>query len=128
LNLLIVEVAYAISNPNKTIIQMEMQQPIIDLYLAESSSMHRGESSISEWYPSLMGVLMGLNFLPKRPSNLGPSALSIFFTLETKGMGGGIVLAYRRRQSSRGLSRLRLLNRHVITMPNVDRTIAIYCC
>jgi hypothetical protein len=69
LNLLITEVAYAISNLPKTIIQM--QQPIIDLYLAESSSVHRGESSISAWYPSLMGVLIALNSLPKRPSNLG---------------------------------------------------------
>jgi hypothetical protein len=32
---------------------------------------HRGESSISGWYPSLMVVLMGLNSLPKRPSNFG---------------------------------------------------------
>jgi hypothetical protein len=63
LNLLIAEVAYAISNLPKTIIQM--QQPIIDLYLAESSSVHNGESSISGWYPSLMGVLIGLNSLPK---------------------------------------------------------------
>jgi hypothetical protein len=50
---------------------MQVQQPIIDLYLAESSLVHRVESSISGWYPSLMGVLMGLNSLPKRPSNLG---------------------------------------------------------
>jgi hypothetical protein len=56
LNLLIAEVAYAISNQPKTIIQM--QQPIIDLDLAESSLVHRGESSISGWYPSLMGALM----------------------------------------------------------------------
>jgi hypothetical protein len=48
-----------------------MQQPIIDLYLAESSSVHKGESSTSGWYPSLMGVLMDLNSLPKRPSNFG---------------------------------------------------------
>jgi hypothetical protein len=39
LNLLIAEVAYAISNLPKTIIQM--QQPIIDLYLAESSSVQK---------------------------------------------------------------------------------------
>jgi hypothetical protein len=71
LNLLIAEVAYAISNLPKTIIQM--QKSMIDLYLAESSSVHRGESSTSGWYPftSLMGVLMGLNSFPKRPSNLG---------------------------------------------------------
>jgi hypothetical protein len=42
LNLLIVELAYDISILPKTIIQM--QQPIIGLYLAESSCMHRGES------------------------------------------------------------------------------------
>jgi hypothetical protein len=50
-----------------------MQQPIIDLYLAEKYSVHRVESSISGWYlyPSLMGILMGLNSLPKRPSNFG---------------------------------------------------------
>jgi hypothetical protein len=75
LNLLIAEVAYAISNLPKTIIQMQMQihQPIIDLYLAESCSVHKGELSISGWYPypSLKGVLMGLNSFPKRPSNLG---------------------------------------------------------
>jgi hypothetical protein len=69
LNLKITEVAYAISNLPKKIIQM--QQPIIDLYLAESSSVHKGESSTSGWYPSLMGILMGLNYLPKRPSNFG---------------------------------------------------------
>jgi hypothetical protein len=40
LNLLIAEVAYAISNLHETIIQM--QQPIIDLYLAESSSVNKG--------------------------------------------------------------------------------------
>jgi hypothetical protein len=67
LNLLIAEGAYAISNLPKTIIQM--QQLIINLYLAESSSVHKGESSTSGWYPSLMGVLMALNSLPKRPSN-----------------------------------------------------------
>jgi hypothetical protein len=48
-----------------------MQQPIIDLYLGESSLVPKGESSTSGWYPSLMGVLMGLDSLPKRPSNLG---------------------------------------------------------
>jgi hypothetical protein len=69
LNLLIEEVTYAISNLPKTIIQM--QKSTIDLYLAESSLVHRGESSTSGWYPSLMGVLMALNSLPKRPSNLG---------------------------------------------------------
>jgi hypothetical protein len=69
LNLFIAEVEYAISNLPKTIIQM--QQPIIDLYLAESSSVHKGESSTSGWYSSLMGVLMGLKSLPKRPSNFG---------------------------------------------------------
>jgi hypothetical protein len=53
LNLLIAEVAYAISNLPKTIIQM--QQPTSGWYS----------------YPSLMGVLMGLNSLPKRPSNFG---------------------------------------------------------
>jgi hypothetical protein len=62
LNLLITEVAYAISNLPKTIIQI--QQPIIDIYLAESCSVHRCESSISGCYPSLMGLLMGLNSLP----------------------------------------------------------------
>jgi hypothetical protein len=71
LNLLIAEVAYTISNLPKTIIKIQMQKPIIDLYLAESSSVHRGESSTSGWYPSLMGVLMGLDTLPKRPSKLG---------------------------------------------------------
>jgi hypothetical protein len=69
LNLLKAEVAYDISNIPKTIIQM--QQPIIYLYLLESSSVHRGESSIAGWYPSLMGVLMALNSLPKIHSNLG---------------------------------------------------------
>jgi hypothetical protein len=69
LNLLIAEVSYALSNLPKAIIQM--QQPIIDLYLAESSSVHKGESSTSGWYPSLMGVLVGLMFLSKRPSNSG---------------------------------------------------------
>jgi hypothetical protein len=39
INLLTAEVAYAISNPPKTIIQM--QQLIIDLYLAESYSVHK---------------------------------------------------------------------------------------
>jgi hypothetical protein len=68
LNLLISEVAYAISNLPKTIIQI--QQPMIDLYLAESSSMHRGQSFTLGWYSSLMGVLMGLIALPTRPSNL----------------------------------------------------------
>jgi hypothetical protein len=34
-----------------------------------------------------------------------PSTLSIFFTLETKGMGGG-VLAHRRRKSSGGFGKL----------------------
>jgi hypothetical protein len=48
-----------------------MQQPMIDLYLAESSLVHKGESSTSGWYPSLMGDLMGLNSLPKKPSNFG---------------------------------------------------------
>jgi hypothetical protein len=61
--------AFVVSNLPKTIIHM--QQPIIDLYSAESSSVHRGESSTSGWYPSLMGVFMGLNSLPKRPSTLG---------------------------------------------------------
>jgi hypothetical protein len=60
---------YQISNLPRKIIQM--QQQIIDLYLAESYSVHRGESSVSGWYPSLMGVLMVLNSLPKRPSNFG---------------------------------------------------------
>jgi hypothetical protein len=71
LNLLIAEVQQAISNLPKTAIQM--QQPITDLYLAESSLVHKGESSTSGWYPysSLMVVLMGFNSLPKRPSNLG---------------------------------------------------------
>jgi hypothetical protein len=32
---------------------------------------HRVESCISGWYTSLMGVLIGLNSLPKRPSNIG---------------------------------------------------------
>jgi hypothetical protein len=63
LNLLIAEVAYAESNLPKTIIQM--QQPTIDLYLEELSSAYKGESSTSGWYPSLMGVLMGLNSLTK---------------------------------------------------------------
>jgi hypothetical protein len=45
LNLIIAEVAYAISNLHKTFIHM--YQPIIDLYLAESYPVHRGESSIS---------------------------------------------------------------------------------
>jgi hypothetical protein len=71
LNLLMSEVAFSISNKPKTIIQMQMQQPIIDLYLAESSLVHRGKSSTSGWYLSLMGVLMPLNSLPKGPSNLG---------------------------------------------------------
>jgi hypothetical protein len=35
-----------------------MWKPIIDLYLADSSSVHKGESSSSGWYPSL---LMSLN-------------------------------------------------------------------
>jgi hypothetical protein len=48
-----------------------MQHLIIDQYLAESYSVHKGESSTPGWYPSFMGVLMGLNSLPKRPSNLG---------------------------------------------------------
>jgi hypothetical protein len=69
LNLLIAEVAYAISNLPKKIIQM--QQPIIDPNYKESSLVHRSESSTSIWHPSLMGVLMGLNSLPKRPSNVG---------------------------------------------------------
>jgi hypothetical protein len=63
LNPLIAEVSYAISNIRKTIIQM--QQPIIDLYLAESSAVHRVESFTSGWYPPLMGVLMALKSLPK---------------------------------------------------------------
>jgi hypothetical protein len=45
INLVIAEVEYAISNLPKTIIQM--QQPIIDLCLAESSSVHKDESSTS---------------------------------------------------------------------------------
>jgi hypothetical protein len=49
LNLLIAEVAYAISNLPKTITQM--YQPIIDLYLAKSSSVHRSESSTPGWHP-----------------------------------------------------------------------------
>jgi hypothetical protein len=69
LNLLIANVVHAISNLPKTIIQIH--QPIIDLYLSESSSVHRGESSISGWYPSLMGVMIGLNSSPKKPSNFG---------------------------------------------------------
>jgi hypothetical protein len=71
LNLFIAEVSYVISNIPQKIIQM--QKPIIDLYLEESFSVYRGESSTSGWYlyPSLMGVLMVINSLPKRPSNLG---------------------------------------------------------
>jgi hypothetical protein len=59
LNLHIAEVVYNISNLPKTIILI--QKPIIDQYLAESSPVHRGESSISGWYPYplLMGVLIG---------------------------------------------------------------------
>jgi hypothetical protein len=69
LSLLMAVVACAISNLPKTIIQM--QQQIIDLYLAESSSLHRGESSTSGWYPLLMGVLMAINYSTIRTSNLG---------------------------------------------------------
>jgi hypothetical protein len=71
LNLLIVEVSYAISNIPKTIIQMQL--PIFDLYLAESFLVHRGVSYTSRWYHyvSLMVVLMGLNSLAKIPSNFG---------------------------------------------------------
>jgi hypothetical protein len=47
LNLLIAEVSHIISNLPKKIFQM--QQPIIDLYIAQSSSVHRGESSNSGW-------------------------------------------------------------------------------
>jgi hypothetical protein len=43
LNLRISEVAYATSNLTKIIIQM--QQAIIDLYLARLFSVHKGESS-----------------------------------------------------------------------------------
>jgi hypothetical protein len=45
LNLLISEVAYALSNLPKTIIQIQHQ--IIHLYLVDSSSVHRGELSNS---------------------------------------------------------------------------------
>jgi hypothetical protein len=69
LNLLIAEVAYARSNLPKTIIQM--QQPMIHLYLADSSSVQYGVSSISGWYSSITGVLLGFNFFPTSPSNLG---------------------------------------------------------
>jgi hypothetical protein len=68
LNLLKAEVSYASSNLNEKIIQM--QQPTIHLYLAESSLVHRGELPTSGWYPSLMGVLISLNSLSKRPSIL----------------------------------------------------------
>jgi hypothetical protein len=71
LNVLIAEVAYAISNIPKTIIQV--QQPIIDLYSAELSSVHRGESSTSGWLSLAFthGCLDGLELFAKRPSNLG---------------------------------------------------------
>jgi hypothetical protein len=64
LNLLIAEVAYALSNINRTIIQM--QQPTIDLYLAESSSVHRGESSTFRIVSFTHGCLDGLKFLAKK--------------------------------------------------------------
>jgi hypothetical protein len=39
-----------------------MQKSIIDVYLADSSSMHRSESSTSGWYPSLMDLLVKETF------------------------------------------------------------------
>jgi hypothetical protein len=61
LNLLIAEVAYAVSNISKTIIQI--QQPTIDLYLAESSSVHKDESSTSSF---IYGCLDSLKLLAKK--------------------------------------------------------------
>jgi hypothetical protein len=77
LNLLIAEVEYAISNLPKTVIKMQMQQPIIDLYLAESSSVHRGESSTSGCYPSFMGVLMGFKLSAKKTFKFRDDILNV---------------------------------------------------
>jgi hypothetical protein len=63
-----------------------------------------------------------------------PSTLSIFFTLETKGMGMGSHAQKEAKQEwimksySWPLSGLKFFNRIVITVLYVERTIAIYDC
>jgi hypothetical protein len=65
----------------------------------------------------------------------GPSTLSIFFTLEIKGMGEGGSCAQKEakqqriwKTSSWQLSGLKFFNRSVITVLYVERIIEIYDC
>jgi hypothetical protein len=60
-----------------------------------------------------------------------PSTLSIFFTLETKGEGGAFVQKEAKQRRiwktySWPLSGLKFFNRSLITVLQVERTIAIY--
>jgi hypothetical protein len=62
-----------------------------------------------------------------------PSTLSTFFTLETKGMGGGVSRAQKEAKQQRirktyswPFYGLRFFNRSVITVLYVERTSAIY--
>jgi hypothetical protein len=74
------------------------------------------------------------NLIHSDLSASGPSTLSIFFTLEMKGMDGGYCAQKEAKQwsiwktFSWPLSGLKFFNRSVITVLYVESTIAIYGC
>jgi hypothetical protein len=80
----------------------------------------------------LSGSMRNPNLIHSDLSASVPSTLSIFFNLETKGMGGGSRTQKDAKQrriwktNSWTLSGLKFFNRSVITVLYVERTIAIY--
>jgi hypothetical protein len=80
----------------------------------------------------LSGSMRNSNLIHSDLSASGPSALSIFFTLETKGMGGEGSRAQKEAKQWRiwktyswPLSELKFFNRSVIKVLYVERKIAI---
>jgi hypothetical protein len=83
----------------------------------------------------LSGSMRNSNLIHSDLSASVPSTFLIFFTLETKGIGGGSSCAQKeakQRQTlktySWPLSGLKFFNRSVITMLCIERKIAIYHC
>jgi hypothetical protein len=80
----------------------------------------------------LSGSMRNSNFIHSDLSASGPSTLSIFFILDTKGMGAGSQAQKEAKQQriwktySWPLSGLKIYNRSVITVLHVERTIEIY--
>jgi hypothetical protein len=81
----------------------------------------------------LSGSMRNSNLIHSDLSVSGPSTLSIFFTLETKGKEGGCSRAQKDAKHQRfwetyswPLSGLKFFNRSVITVLYVERKIAIF--